>query len=907
MSKTARFKLHLVVLALYAVLAAVLSYPVLLHPATRVPGSNTWAFDEYTFIWNTWYFRHALLNLHTSPLHTNLIFYPLGIDLILYTYNVFNAAFGLPLVGLLPLPLVSNPTLWLMGILSAYGTFLLTLTLLPADRFSLRNRILAAFLAGAVYAFASNRSIYAAIGHYDMVSTAWLPFFALYAVRFQRRRRLRDAAIAGVFFTMAAYNEMIFAVFMSLFLLTLLLVDIFEQERGKRLAALVSWAKGVVATGFVAALLWLPLLIPILREMLFGHYELRGWGDSLKLSTDLLGFFTPTALHPLWGHDWTRTLRAVTEGHSRFSDVNTVFLGYATLALAALGGWKFRRKLRAWIWAAIVFGLLCLGPLLQIHGRYLFDLDGLKVDFPMPFLLLHFVPFLRANRAPNRNSVILMLALAVMAGFGAAWLLSKLRQRWASAALAVALVGLVIFEHLAVSLPTTNASIPGVYAHIASDKGNFSVLQFPLGWRDSFGMFGAERTQAQYYQSAHRHPIIGGNISREPGFKMAYFKRIPLFQAIAEVESGENPPQDLVNKAKSQAPDLLNLYAVRYVVLLPPVPGRQPYSITWKQTWAFAKDILSLPPAPAWQGDGVEVYRIPQTPVSEKYVEFGREETYPYRGEGWADNETIYGEHANWATATKAVAFLPPLTHEDHTVSVRAHPFAYPGSPPQTIRLLVNGRPVGDAQEMSPDWKTYTWQVPSDLWADTTNRLTFRFGWTARPRDVLPANTEIGKTGVRLPVDVYLEAAVDHAYIAIFDEKGRKTDGTSNAEGYNFAVLDRKGRLVEKRWFGPGKNHEMAQFVEELPRGAIVLAATLGSAANRLDTEGIQALRSLGSGITEEKIRGGVGVTHALAGVKGAAPGTAADVFSATTAYLRIGKNPDRRPLAAVVAWLRAR
>ena len=41
----------------------------------------------------------------------------------------------------------------------------------------------------------------------------------------------------------------------------------------------------------------------------------------------------------------------------------------------------------------------------------------------MPFALLHFIPILNANRAPNRNSLILMLALAVLVAFGAAWLL----------------------------------------------------------------------------------------------------------------------------------------------------------------------------------------------------------------------------------------------------------------------------------------------------------------------------------------------------------------------------------------------------------------------------------------------------------------------------------------------------
>ena len=52
--------------------------------------------------------------------------------------------------------------------------------------------------------------------------------------------------------------------------------------------------------------------------------------------------------------------------------------------------------------------MLALGPLLQINGRYRFSLDNLLpegVTFPLPFTLLHFIPFINANRAPNRNSV----------------------------------------------------------------------------------------------------------------------------------------------------------------------------------------------------------------------------------------------------------------------------------------------------------------------------------------------------------------------------------------------------------------------------------------------------------------------------------------------------------------------
>ena len=48
---------HLGVLLLYLILALGLTYPLVLQLSSHVPGSATWAFDEYTFVWNNWWFK----------------------------------------------------------------------------------------------------------------------------------------------------------------------------------------------------------------------------------------------------------------------------------------------------------------------------------------------------------------------------------------------------------------------------------------------------------------------------------------------------------------------------------------------------------------------------------------------------------------------------------------------------------------------------------------------------------------------------------------------------------------------------------------------------------------------------------------------------------------------------------
>ena len=66
-----------------------------------------------------------LLDLGQNPLYSTHTFYPLGISLVLYTYNLFNALISLPFQPFLSLPAISNLTFLFATVLSGYGTFLL--------------------------------------------------------------------------------------------------------------------------------------------------------------------------------------------------------------------------------------------------------------------------------------------------------------------------------------------------------------------------------------------------------------------------------------------------------------------------------------------------------------------------------------------------------------------------------------------------------------------------------------------------------------------------------------------------------------------------------------------------------------------------------------------------------------
>ncbi|MEZ4614836.1 MAG: hypothetical protein R2867_04865 [Caldilineaceae bacterium] len=300
---------HRLVLGLYTLLALLLSWPLLPHSLTHVPGVAQWAFDESTFLWNIWYFKHALIDQLQSPLHSDLIWYPLGIDLILYTYNFFHALITQPLFVAVNLPFASNMALLTSTILSGYGTYLLVTYLLHTEASHLAPRYLqfAAIAAGTLYAFASNRSIYAALGHYDMVTTQWIPFYAFMLLRLLDERltvaqRRKAAAMAGIFFAFNGLAEMIIALFLAIFTLIVLGIYICKGQQITEQASPITRHVGTRAlatipyffiTALVALVVWGPALVPILKQFLTNDFSLEGWGEAIPLSTDLLGWLTP--------------------------------------------------------------------------------------------------------------------------------------------------------------------------------------------------------------------------------------------------------------------------------------------------------------------------------------------------------------------------------------------------------------------------------------------------------------------------------------------------------------------------------------------------------------------------------------------------------------------------------------
>jgi hypothetical protein len=103
-------------------------------------------------------------------------------------------------------------------------------------------------------------------------------------------------------------------------------------------------------------------------------------------------------------------------------------------------------------------------------------------------------------------------------------------------------------------------------------------------------------------------------------------------------------------------------------------------------------------------------------------------------GDGWYGPEREGAVTFRWASAAAEV--LIPLDHAAPlTLQIRAHRFGYPGAPPQTLTVKIDGDVAGSAS-VPENWDTIEIATGSERWRGSVNRVRLEFAWASRPADV---------------------------------------------------------------------------------------------------------------------------------------------------------------------------
>jgi hypothetical protein len=426
--------------------------------------------DSVLITWIMHWGAHILTSDPLRYFHGN-VYWPAGntlaySDLLLPFVPVYGLFFGL--TG--NWPLSTNLTVLVMFGLSLAATYLLA------------RRLVGSTIASVITAVAFTFTGFhlSEWGHIQLHTIGLLPLSAYFTVRFLDERTWWTAVATGVLtastLLAAVYYGLLWFVGLGVFFVGYLVAKRFQP--GPRFFA------GAAVIGVVSLLLMGPALYKYAQQG-----ERRGYEEYRGLKArDLV---TPAYGSYVWKSTFTF------EGHPELQE-HGLYPGFSVVGLAGIGTVVVARR-RPGSSSGDVGGepeaieaptspdarlhlsLLAIGGAIGL----VLAIGPTALGIPMPFRLFHaVVPGFSGIRVYTRLAALFLLALAVVAGAGMAWLSGRLRRRhvalpWAAGAavLAVVLVDLAAPMNFT-ELPDDDATL-AVYRALEDDPEG-AVVEIPM-------------------------------------------------------------------------------------------------------------------------------------------------------------------------------------------------------------------------------------------------------------------------------------------------------------------------------------------------------------------------------------------------------------------------------------------
>ncbi len=558
--------------AVYAALAVALTYPLSLHPADHIMSQGT---DTNLFIWTLAWDLHAFTHQPFAIFQAN-IFYPFH-NTLAFSENLIGSA------------LLVAPLHWIVGnpVLTMNVAALVTIPLCALGGYRLARELGisagGAFVAGLVFAFSPPR--FFRLDQLHLTSVQWVPFSLAYLHAYFRTGRPRDVRLAIAFFSLQALTSGHGAVFL---IVAAAAVKLFVFATG----APLDLRRRVRDVGLVGAALLLPAVLVVLPY--------RAAQMEMGLRRNLDNWHTPWTswvAAPTIVDSWLAA--QLLPGVDVFTTAGAyLFPGVLALALALIGSlWRAERGV-GWRRAAVALNVIVLvelaaalygtfgdDPRIRVNGiviastrhpwrawlacaaaivarlamrtrvpilavprmprgdvRLLYTLLLLLcvwLSIGPPYGLWQYVYWLPGFdfiRAPSRFTILGVLALAMLAGFGFDALAHRVRGAAREAAATVA-AALLVLEFAAMPLPMTRQSpqLPAIDRWLASQPAPFVVAEVPVP--DSTNPTVREEQESIYilHSMAHWQKTVHGYSGLLPDFSDELYSQMAHFPDAASI------------------------------------------------------------------------------------------------------------------------------------------------------------------------------------------------------------------------------------------------------------------------------------------------------------------------------------------------------------------------------------
>ncbi|MFA5089674.1 MAG: hypothetical protein WC510_01415 [Candidatus Omnitrophota bacterium] len=480
----------------FTVLTIVMTYPLFFKITDHIAGFSS---TDEPSVWYFWWLKYAYL--HKIPSSFSLfVSAPFGFDLGIFQ-RLYPICIGIRKLLVIPF---NEFVAWNLEILAGFilSAFFVYLT----TRYLVKDRT-AAFFSGIIFAFCPYHFV-RAWQHIGFSQTQWLALFLFSILLLKAKTNKKNIILVFLSLYLVFSFDLYYAYF-ALFIASVFIIYLLLKKQ-KGSFKIIFWVAivSLANLGILASRL-IPLMGTIKIDISPSAWNIvRPFDDLFSQSARPLSYFLPSTEHPIFG--WlTRSFVGSKLYGTSFTE-HALYLGWVPLILAFVAIMRWRKdRGKGYEAQGDAAESFHIGFLIFLAiAAWLFSQPpwwnwfGLRIYMPS-FFLYKILPMFRAY---CRFGIILMLAVAVLAGFGLKYILEKFKTQRTKMAIAILFYGLVLFEFW--NYPPFKIipfKAPQVYYWLKAQEGDFTIAEYPLDVKGPNEIY-------KSYQTKHEKRIINGTI-----------------------------------------------------------------------------------------------------------------------------------------------------------------------------------------------------------------------------------------------------------------------------------------------------------------------------------------------------------------------------------------------------------
>lgn len=475
-----------------------------------------------------------------------------------------------------------NTMFFLSYILSGLGAYLL------AYHFTKRKG--ASLVAGAAFAFAPFHYYQTVAVHLGSMQQQWIPFAALFLIKFLDELKFKDYVLFLFFLLMLAISEHQLLAFSLLFLLTIIAIKIWQNKELLKNKKLWIYLGGSLIFFAIVVFFVFGDLISVATSG--DNFLDPGSGAAKKYAMNAWEPLLPPSFHALWPsiNEWLRKTVGITADYR-----DSYFVGFSSLILLGTLAYRMLHKKNKlvlekiqkqgfdlWLGSFLAMYIFSWGP-----GFKIFNLD-----LPLPYQLVYkFLPFYENIRVTGRLFMFAMLAFAMLVAFAIKYLQPKMKAGFWRKNFVWVIVAVLMLEFWVGPIRTMTLEYSPFYDQIAKEQGTFKILEIPGSTDYEFASYKLLTNNVHGKLS-----LDGMALARKNDGQFDFQQSTPILkQLLYTLPKGNDPDQkeaeDILRADNfSRATDVLNYYGVKYVT----VSKKYADENVQKNTDAFIKKYVEL-------------------------------------------------------------------------------------------------------------------------------------------------------------------------------------------------------------------------------------------------------------------------------------------------------------------------